>query len=221
MTVCCEDKNMSRFIVQSDAYIKKFIFDLPEAWWSRPYEYEWARQFAGENDVCLDAACGMSHPLKFYLHDKCKVVYACDIDERITSSVTILEAIAAELGEEIARQLPAKYLSGIRYTQANIARLPYENKMFDRIYCISVLEHLEYLDIIKTFSEFSRVIKDDGLIILSFDYPTINLYFLQQLVFNFGFQFAGAVDFNLHSDAIFSDLWGRLYCFRALIKRIP
>ncbi|VBB09365.1 methyltransferase type 11 [Lucifera butyrica] len=219
MIVHCEDKYVSRFIVPSDSNNKNFIFDMPETWWSRPYEYEWARQFAEENDICLDAACGLSHPLKFYLHDKCKVVHACDIDERIVASTKILEDIAVTVGEETACHFPAKYLSDIKYKQANITNLPYEDKMFDKIYCISVLEHLAPLDIVKAFSELARVIKDEGLMILTFDYPSINLQLLEQVVTHSGLKFAGHVDFKLPSDAIFSDLWGRLYCFRGLLRK--
>lgn len=60
------------FFTTGDCHTKKFVFDLPEAWWSRHYEYEWAKQFCAGEDIALDAACGICHPFKFYLADNCK-----------------------------------------------------------------------------------------------------------------------------------------------------
>lgn len=85
---------VSRFFVNSDARREKLIYDLPESWWSRPYEYEWCTNFISPHDVVLDAACGISHPLKFYLAGFSDEVYACDLDARILSREAILQNIA-------------------------------------------------------------------------------------------------------------------------------
>jgi len=214
-----DEKSLSRFFQQSDNRIRNFVFELPDIWWSRGYEYEWARQFAEPEDVCLDAACGIGHPLKFYLLDKCQAVYACDLDERITSANGILEDIAATFGQDAAAQLPSRYLNDIEYSMANITKLPYQDNMFDKIYCISVLEHTGHSAMIQSLTEFARVLKDDGVIILTFDYPNIDLLLLEKIAASLGLKFAGDVNFRLPADAIFSDIWGRLYCFRAVLAK--
>ena len=65
------DQYATRFIRQSDPQTSKLIFKLPSTWWSRPYEYAWADKFVEPGDTVLDAACGIAHPFKFYLADKC------------------------------------------------------------------------------------------------------------------------------------------------------
>lgn len=69
--------------------------------------------------------------------------------------------------------------------------------MFDRVFCISVLEHLHDFftrhagwrvpgflrfafrrDIEQSLREFRRVLTEDGVIVLTFDHPNINLDYL-------------------------------------------
>ena len=114
----------SRYIRQSDPKTDTLVFPLHPAWWSRPYEYEWARQFARSSDVVLDAACGISHPFKFWLTEHCREVHACDWDERILSEEAIRLDIAADFGEQAALHLPEHYLTRLHRAQANLARLP-------------------------------------------------------------------------------------------------
>lgn len=208
-------------------------------WWSRPYEYAWASQFAESEDIVLDAACGICHPLKFYLLDNCRKVYACDIDKRILSPEEILKDIADDFGEETATHFPQKYLKNIHYTKAPLTALPYEDKTFNKIYCISVLEHLDepfnkYLNMVNmdlfnrlflrnmrlSLKEFERTLKDDGLIILTFDYPTVNLKYLTKTLLDIGLVFADNISFEISENAVYSQK-NELYCFRAILKKKP
>jgi hypothetical protein len=50
----------SRFVTTGDPKITRLIYDLPETWWSRFYEYAWAAEFVRETDIVLDVACGMA-----------------------------------------------------------------------------------------------------------------------------------------------------------------
>lgn len=79
------DKYQSRFITTNDIREDEFVFKIGKNWWSRPYEYAWAAEFVEPDDVALDAACGVIHPLKFYLAQKCSEVYACDLDGAINA----------------------------------------------------------------------------------------------------------------------------------------
>jgi len=67
-------------------------------------------------------------------------------------------------------------------------------------------------------SEFRRVLKDDGLIVLTFDYPRINLDYLKMLVPEIGLAFHGPVDFDLPVNAVYSDVH-QLHCFRTVLHK--
>ncbi|GAW31225.1 class I SAM-dependent methyltransferase [Carboxydocella sp. JDF658] len=214
-----DDRFESRFFRQSDPKRKEFIFTLPPAWWSRCYEYPWASMFAEPGDTVLDAGCGISHPFKFFLSDTCREVHACDIDERILSSTAILQEIEADFGQEEVTKFPLRYFDNIHFAKADLAKLPYEKGKFDKIFCISVLEHLNMKVMLSILKEFKRTLKDTGLIILTFDYPTINLDTFINIITEVGLKFNGPVSLTLPEDAVFSDLYGRLYCYRAVLRK--
>ncbi|MEK3752442.1 class I SAM-dependent methyltransferase [Paenibacillus sp. FSL E2-8871] len=210
---------VSRFFVNSDASREKLIYDLPESWWSRPFEYEWCINFISPHGVVLDAACGIPHPLKFYLAGVCAEVYACDMDSRVIYREDILDAITDEIGEKAAKQVIARRTNNLHLAQANLAALPYEDESFDTIFCISVLEHLTLEDTVGTLREFHRTLNEEGLLVLTFDYPTVNLNLMNDLLLQAGFQYWGETDFELPADAVSTDLWGGLQCFRAVLKK--
>ncbi|AIQ46237.1 methyltransferase type 11 [Paenibacillus sp. FSL R7-0273] len=210
---------VSRFFVNSDARRDKLIYDLPESWWSRPYEYEWCTNFISPHDVVLDAACGISHPLKFYLAGYSAEVYACDIDARIVSKEAILQDIADDIGLEAARQVMARRTTSLHLAQADLTSLPYGDESFDTIFCISVLEHLSVDDAVLAIREFHRTLNGEGLLVLTFDYPTVNLPVMNEVLLQAGFQYWGETDFQLPADALRTDQWGGLNCFRAVLKK--
>ena len=230
----------SRFVVCGDPRADRFIFDIPPAWWSRSYEYEWASRFARTNDVALDAASGVCHPLKFYLADHCREVHACDLDPRIDSPGAIREEVAEVFGADAAANLPSKYLDGVCYAKAALHAMPYADATFDRVYCISVIEHLDdgfnryplcgrlrpllrhipgwKQDVRRTLKEFKRVLKPGGQVVLTFDYPRINLAYFGDVVREVGLRYAGPVEDRLPADAIHEPR-KKLYCYRAVLAR--
>ncbi|MRN53019.1 class I SAM-dependent methyltransferase [Paenibacillus monticola] len=210
---------VSRFFVNSDARRDHLIFDLPESWWSRPFEYEWCINFISPHGVVLDAACGISHPLKFYLAGVCAEVHACDIDSRIVSREAILEEISYEIGTEAARLVQAESMLNLDLIQANLTALPYDDESFDTIFCISVLEHLTLEDTVRALQEFHRTLNGEGLLVLTFDYPTINLSLMNNLLMKAGFLYWGETDFELPDDAVHTNALGGLNCFRAVLKK--
>lgn len=232
------DKFESRFVQVDDLHNSTFVFDLPDSWWSRKYEYEWAKTFAQPDDVALDAACGLVHPLKYYLLDNCAETFACDLDSRLTQKEEMMNAAIAAYGDQVANTFPEKYFNKIRYNVCSLSDMPYPDEKFDKLYCISVLEHLSDSynrfgllnkarfifpffehQIEDSLREFYRVVKTAGLVILTFDFPRINLNYFQSLIEPIGFEFAGNVDFSRPKRALYSENH-KLNCFRAVLRKI-
>ncbi|WP_419890346.1 class I SAM-dependent methyltransferase [Paenibacillus xylanexedens] len=208
----------SRYIRQNDPKTDTLVFPLHPAWWSRPYEYEWARRFARPDDVVLDAACGISHPFKFWLAEHCREVHACDWDERILSEEAIRLDIVSDFGEQAARDLPESTLVRLHRAQANLAQLPYESGKFDRVFCISVLEHLDTGTMLRAFREFARVLKPKGQLIATFDVPEMRPDLLETIMAVTGLTIEDKLNVNEPDDAIWSDMYGTpIRCFRAVI----
>lgn len=229
------DHLISRFVTTHDERRNDFVFDLPECWWSRPYEYAWAARFADRNATVLDAACGIEHPLKFHLAQTCRQCHACDIDIRILNQSEMKSLIRAGFGESSIQSLFASGFPQINYSVASLTDLPWSDATFDRVFCISVLEHLKdrfnkwpllraarpflpfvHQDIYESLLEFRRVLAPEGLIVLTFDFPRINLQYLCDAMRRAGLKFAGDVDFERPRNAIYS-AGHRLYCFRAVL----
>jgi hypothetical protein len=73
---------------------------------------------------------------------------------------------------------------------------------------------------LEAFREFNRVLKDDGLLILTFDYPDIQFPLLEKAMSQANLAFYGDVSFELPPDALYSKFHPpTLYCFRALLKK--
>jgi ubiquinone/menaquinone biosynthesis C-methylase UbiE len=140
----------------------------PAFHWSRRYEYPYAimNTEPGE-DVkgfkVLDCGAGLN-PVQFYLAMKGYEVYSLDRD---------LSAL-----EKVARFKSKTRLSALHPTYGNIIGLPFPCEYFDRVLCISVLEHvLENApsdidtDIVlkACVNELLRVAKPGGLVIVTVD----------------------------------------------------
>lgn len=213
-----DDLHTSRFFVTSDPQRTHVVLPLPTYWPTRPYEYAWAAGLVAPEHVVLDAACGICHPFKFLLADTCAEAHAVDHDARITAPEAILSDIAADFGEAAAASLPRHYFDRVRFAHASITALPYPDRMFDRVFCISVLEHMPHTDIGRALGEFARVVRDDGLIVITLDYPALPLEVFDAAASAAGLRPAGARDDTLPPDAVFAPTWG-VYCYRTVLGR--
>lgn len=139
----------NRFIKKSDPYATDIMgYQLPATWWSRPYEYVWALCFAREGETVVDAGCGLEHPFKWMLaKNGCKVI-AIDNDERV---------------------LQCPEFPGVEYMWANLGKIPLPSGSVDKVFCISVMEHIPREERGRVYIELSRILKPDGLLILTMD----------------------------------------------------
>jgi ubiquinone/menaquinone biosynthesis C-methylase UbiE len=207
----------SRFFKVDDKRTDEMVFPLPLHWWSRFYEYPWAAEFCKETDVVLDAACGIAHPFKFYLAGKCKAAHAIDVDERINDYASIAAEIDAIFGSDARQNCPEEFFNQAFIKQGSITELPYKNNMFDKAFCISVLEHLSDKDKVKALAEFKRVLKNGGMLILTLDYPDTTMDFIEGIANAAGLKLASDKDMTIPQNAIH---WNNsLYCFRMVFVK--
>ncbi len=116
------------------------------------------------SDSILDIGCNHGYFERYYLIGKVKKVRAIDIDP---------EAI------EYAQMKDGKEY----YVCCNSARLPFPNHEFDKVLCLDTLEHVD--DEKKTISEIRRVLKPNGLLVLSTPNDFLNFMDLSNVHANF------------------------------------
>lgn len=209
----------SRFFTTADPKVDRLVFDIPAEWWSRLYEYAWASRFADPRDTALDAACGLGHHFKYFLGKACREAHACDHSPTIRIPELLKQGMRKAFGDPVGDLLEREgYYDAVRFRQADITDLPYEDRMFDKVYCLSVLEELGPEKMRQALGQFARVLKDDGLLVLTFDYPLIKIEDIEAAAAPLGLTFAGNVDPVKPDNAIYSDRW-KLWCCRAVLKK--
>jgi len=58
----------------------------------------------------------------------------------------------------------------LEYEAADMASTTFDRRTFDRIFCISVLEHIPHYKVLYILDEWRRLLKNDGLVVLTVDY---------------------------------------------------
>lgn len=209
----------SRFITHKDPTVFRVAdMPLPNHWWSRPYEYAWAALFVKANQTVLDAACGISHPFKWLLGQICLKTWATDIDHRIGKSDLILKETLDDLGKEAHAALlkNKSLLNLVNLSHSSICNFPKEMPQFDRIFCISSLEHMKKEDQKKAILEFADHLKPDGLVVLTVDYPVITPESLIEMAQDVGLVPAGPVEKGQPKPDTITN-WG-LRIYRCVLK---
>ncbi|MDR0928510.1 MAG: class I SAM-dependent methyltransferase [Oscillospiraceae bacterium] len=213
----------ARFFTTDDPRIEEMIYPLPATWWSRGYEYAWCARFVQPGEVILDAASGVLHPFKFWCAAQGATVHACDINPDILKPVRQLNPgviLQTELPADAIETL-ARLEGGIRNSCRSVDDLAQPDAFFDKIFCISVLEHLPAEgagSMAGAMRAFHRVLKPGGLLLLTFDVPLIRPADFRHAAVDAGFTFCGAFDDTMPENAVHSAAWG-LRCFRAACTR--
>ncbi len=180
--------------------------DLPHDWWSRRYEYAFALDFAEPSQVVADMGCGwMYRPFKNALAEIVGTVYAVDANSKL---------------------LEQSKSDNMEFIVAPMESTPIEEKSCDRVFCISVLEDIQ--DPNPALKEFSRILKDNGRIVITMDipydnekpcprYPGMNMATFTKAVANAGLVFDGGVNLR-RDDVVYHREWN-LCVFRCVLKK--
>lgn len=118
---------------------------------SKRWEYPWALERAQlrPGEAVLDAGCGASI-FPVYLASKGFPTTAVDVNT--------------------PRRLAKLHGVSIRYSEADLAELPYRDESFDTIFCISVIEHLPAERIAGALAEMRRILRPGGRLLLTTDF---------------------------------------------------
>jgi ubiquinone/menaquinone biosynthesis C-methylase UbiE len=199
---------LSRIIRTSDKKISMIGgMHLPPEWWSRKFEYAYCIDFASPAQTVADMGCGwMFRPFKDALADICGFVYAVDADKRL---------------------LQQNEKENMIFVVAPMEDTGLPAASCDRVFCVSVLEDLQ--DPAPALLEFARVLKDDGLIVITMDvpydvnkscprYPGQNIGVFNKAIKAAGLQYAGDTDYIRPHDALKHEEWN-LCVFRCVLKK--
>ncbi len=134
---------------------------------TRCWEYSWIvenGQFES-GMKCLDAGCGQS-PFLLFLHE-----LGCESHG--------LDYLQGEKGTDpqtygITKELIDSCAGKVEYHHGSMFQAPFEDSVFDRISCISVLEHILTPEQPRAhypcLNEMKRILKPGGLLIVTVDY---------------------------------------------------
>ncbi len=149
---------LKRYHRELEYYRTKWVSDPLHQWsrqWEYPYVFQQIKRYGTKNSgtTILDAGSGITF-FPFFIHKELKQagIRCCDYDEQL---------------EPLYSRITADRSADLQFRHADLHRLPYEERSFDIIYCISVLEHtIDHLTILR---EFRRVLKPGGRLIVTFD----------------------------------------------------
>jgi SAM-dependent methyltransferase len=118
---------------------------------SKRWEYPWAlaRAQLAPGSCVLDAGCGASI-FPVYLAKQQQHVVGADLT--VPTGLADLHGVP------------------IDYVVAGLTNLPFGDKKFDAVFCISVIEHLGYEGIPQALAELRRVIRPGGRLMITTDY---------------------------------------------------
>ncbi len=123
-------------------------------WGSRPYEYAWAKSIVDVTGKrVIDLGVGLPSQYNWYSHvvSQMKPAYYVGID------------YDGRMKNEVVRK------DNYEMLYMNIADIKFPDQSFDVAYCISTYEHIPYETFMKAFEETYRILKDDGVLIITLD----------------------------------------------------
>ncbi len=150
--------------------------------WDNP----WAISNANLKQGMKVLDCGSGRGvLQFYLASKGVEVHAVDISHNRSKLFKKIQQVLRNINIRyepdpyiVHRKLNRKYHVNVRFKHESAESLSFPDNFFDRVFCISVIEHMGNGVLIRSIQEIERVLKPGGLLLLTFDFhplpdPTI------------------------------------------------
>jgi len=149
---------VTKYAKAMKGYSNRWTADSFHLWsreWEYPFVFSYIQKFVSEYSgrlKVLDAGSGCTFFPYYITHvfPNCQI-YCIDNDMSLFSNFKKIN----------------KTQERVEFSLNDLSLLKYENDSFDILYCISVLEHTENPR--KIIGEFNRVLRKDGLLILTFD----------------------------------------------------
>ena len=137
------------------------LFGKPAIYGSRLWEYPYAiiSSELKKGMKCADMGCGMT-PFSIYLKEisGCQVV---GVDCEIFPAGTRYKAFGVSL-EFIER-------TGLKIIQSGLDAVPLKSNSFDRVFCLSVIEHLDPETAQRGVREMARIVRPGGVMVITLD----------------------------------------------------
>jgi SAM-dependent methyltransferase len=151
------------------------------------WEYPFALLAADlkEGMRCLDVGCGMT-AFTIYL----KEVTKCDV---VGIDPDVFDVGVRYKGYGVSREFVRR--AGIKVVQCNMASIAFKSNTFDRVFCLSVIEHLEAEVARRGVQEMARIVKPQGRLIITVDVNMLSeVSHPLDLIWESGLQPLGAID---------------------------
>lgn len=160
--------------------------------WAKPWEWPWPILSAGLQPGMrvLDAGCGSS-PLLAYLARRGLDCYGVDKGTGMGKRDHLLRLLG--LRRQWGYFQHARWVRRpIRISREGIEDMSFPDESFDRVFCISVLEHLSENDWPIAMREMARVLRPSGRLVLTMDlWPFEQPWDCEQLVAEGGLRLVG------------------------------
>ena len=147
--------------------------------WSRLWEYPWAALSADlkKGMRVLDIGSGGSAFPHLLAAQGCDTHSADPSLNQGTSTMGRKKRLVVSLGIATAWGLPPKARNSgfpVAYSPDSVQDLTYPDRYFDRVFCLSVMEHIPEMEWPQCMRQMCRVLAEGGRLILTLDMGTPN-----------------------------------------------
>ena len=148
--------------------------------WSRLWEYPWAALSADlkKGMRVLDVGSGGSVFPHFLAAQGCEV-HSADpsLDEGTRLTIGKKKRLGLSLGIATGWGLPPKVRNSafaVAYVPDSVQDLTYPDRYFDRVFCLSVMEHIPETEWPQCMRQMTRVLRGGGRLVMTLDMGTPN-----------------------------------------------